>query len=238
MISYHNIPQYLDGLEEVKDLDLLLTKIIERKRIIPFPENKECLDWVKDMYKKTKDNPTKDNLLEYGRAMFPGDEQEASFRAYAEVLAIDKESPQAFHYIGKILMNYSLYAQAHLLFDNGLKLKSSSTLDQYRNNMNFHRKFHNDLADLIQLINDNTKGQERISNFGFPIDKLGFRFDEENGFYISDFAYNSENIDYEDYGWEIGKERTLMHIHGNLARESEINKKSHEPTNCPYLAIQ
>ncbi len=230
------LPKYLEGIEDINELDPLLDKIIKSKEIIPFNHEK-CLDWVKELYQKTKENPTIDNLLYYGRAMFPGFEQETSFKAYAEVLAIDRESPQAFHYVGKILMNNHLFLQSHLLFENGIALDSSSILDPYRKNRNFHRKFHYDLGDLIGRINDDTLGEIRISNYGFPIERLGFVFDEKKGFHIPNFAYNSFNTDYEIYGLPVGKERTLMHIHGKLARINKIKRKPHNAGNCPYLGL-
>ena len=162
--SPKNIPKYLQEIEGITDLNLLLDEIIKRKNIILLThEGIKYLDWVEELYLKTSGNPSKDNLLIFGREMFPAVNQEPSFRAYAQVLDIDRQSPQAFHYIGKILMNNQLYFQSHLLFENGLGLPSSAKPDPYRKNMSFHRKFHNCLADLIGRIHEETDGELRIS---------------------------------------------------------------------------
>ena len=65
--SPKNIPVYLQEIEGITDLNLLLDEIIKRKNIILLThEGIKYLDWVEELYLKTSGNPSKDNLLIFG----------------------------------------------------------------------------------------------------------------------------------------------------------------------------
>ena len=94
--------------------------------------------------------------------------------------------------------------------------------------MEFHRRFHFDLSDLITLIHH---FKLKLPEQGIPVPN--FLFSAEKGFYLPDFDYNVPNQDYQDVGIELGKERTLMHIHYALGVREKIQDLPHKASNCP-----
>jgi len=148
------------------------------------------------------------------------------------VLTKDFHPIIANHFSGINLTYSGLFYQAHLLFRNALEIVDPS----YQLQVYYHQQLHYDLSDLILEIH-RVKPNERISKYGFEIDNLKFRFQADMGFYISGFDYNSHDFDFEDVGEDIGKERTLAHIHFNLAMVEQINGKVHTASNCPYLGL-
>jgi len=142
--------------------------------------------------------------------------------------------PMAAHHFSGIALAFSgLFYQAHLLFRNALEMDDP----KYKLNDWDHHNLHYDLSDLISPFIHHEKPRTRISEYGFEIDSLPFRFQEDIGFYISGFGYNVQNFDFKDVGREIGRERTLAHIHTILAETPLIHGRPHTASNCPYLEL-
>jgi len=210
-------PKLLEAIASQRDLEVTLQS----------PED-YFRSKLKALRQKIAQSPQNmDDLLNYSLLLFsPVYDPDACFKAYAQVLHLNPSNPQAHHYIGKVLMNNGLFSQAYLLFNKGLGLPTPSQT-QFQD---CHSKFHYDFTDLIGEIH---QVDGSIDDFGFP--NLPFQFDEEHGFYLPDFDYNSPNADYKEAGMKRGKERTLLHIHGDLGKLFVMGNKPHEADNCPYL---
>ncbi|MBR9704167.1 hypothetical protein GOV12_02055 [Candidatus Pacearchaeota archaeon] len=170
------------------------------------------------------------NLLSFARFLFnPVCDYPCCINIFGKVLQEEPESQRANHFIGKILMNNKLLRQAYLLFDNGLRIMRSE--ESFRL-PDFHYKFHHDLADLGSSIHE---ANHSLSDIGFPVEQLGFRFHKKTGFYLPEFDFNVPNFDHTDVGMDKGRDRTLMHIHSELGSKMEIGRMSHTEYNCPYL---
>lgn len=205
------------------------------------PLNQELADAISDasdfdgllkVLLKAKDKPRRKmhpefigHSVEYATTLFyPVSDFEDCLKAFARVLEQDRNSPEAYHFIGYILMANDIYFQAHVLFDRGLGLKVPEVESKEQDNL--HIRIHFDLCDLIGWTKYDYPDIP-ISAYGFPTEKMPW-IDFDNKFLLPD--YNLHEVELTD-----PKEIILNRLHYTLAGMRFIDEAPHTSENCPYL---
>ena len=208
----------------IRRLDIELANAIKNAR--DFDGLLKVLIGAKDSSRRKMHPEYIGYLLQYAITLFyPVSDYEDSLKAFARVLEQDPNSPEAHHYVGKILSSNDLYYQAHFLFNRGLRLKVPDVLDGSEDNL--HRKFHYDLCDLAYWAKQDCP-DVHLSEYGFPVETLPWR-NIGGRFLLPNFKFNPDHPDIIS-----SKEKCLIAIHSTLAGLRTIGNPSHTSENCPY----